>query len=239
MSFDTINLEGLFGDNLILYNRIINDFYSRILKLNTSSSINCNVVFDKIELRDSFNCNINIINKCISNNSNSLNIFLSTLIDNKKFMSEELKKKIEKNLGINLDIDSNQQANSGFMKRCNISSNVSDIIVIKNLIIQNCTSIVNSTFLFYNTGDVNSNCGINELINAISTKDKQTKKNDFNYYLNKVLFLSFNDIFILIFFITIILIVVLLINILFYSTNISCFVSKYLLKNNLKMQLKK
>lgn len=235
MSFDTINLEGLFGDNLILYNRIINDFYSRILKINTTSSINCNVLFDKIELKDSFNCNINVINKCISNNSNSLNIFLKTLIDNKKFMSDDIVKKIEKNLGINLDISADQQVNSGFMKRCNISSNVSNIIVIKNLIIKNCTGIVNSTFLFYNTGDVNSNCGINELINAISNKDKQTKKNDLNYYLNKVLFFNIKDIFILIFFITIILLVVLLINTLFFSKTIKYFIYKNLLKNTLKM----
>lgn len=234
MSFDTINLEGLFGDNLILYNRIINDFYSRILKINTTSSISCNVLFDKIELRNSFNCNINIINKCISNNSNSLNIFLKTLIDNKKFMSDEIRKKIEKNLDINLDIDADQQVNSGFMKRCNISSTVSNIIVIKNLIIQNCTGILNSSFLFYNTGDVNSNCGINELTNAISTKDKQTKQIDLIYYLNKVLFLNLSDIFILIFFITIVLLAVLLIKTLFFSKNIKYFVSKYLLKNFLK-----
>lgn len=224
----TINLEGLLGNDLIFYNRIMTDFYSRILKINTTTDINCNINIDKITLRNSNGCNIEVINKCFVNMKNSLNILLKTLVDNKKYMTENIKKKIEKGLNINLDINIDNQPD--LLKQCNLSASVSNDIIVKELFINNC--IGTSKFLFYNTGDANTNCGMVEIINAISNKKDQIESKEYEYYLNRFLFFNINDLLTIICIIFIIIVIILIINIILSNTKSFYFISKYFIKKD-------
>lgn len=225
---NNINLEGLLGNDLNFYNRIMNDFYNRILKINTSTSVNCNINIDKVYLKNSNNCNIEIINKCFSNVRNSLNILLKTLVDNKQYMTEDLKNRIEKGLQIDLDISIDNQPN--LLKNCNLSASVENNIIIKELVIENCLNTNNSKFLFYNTGDANTNCGMVEIINAISKNKDQKEKKEYEYYLNKFLFLNIFDILTLIIIMFITVCIIILINIFIYK-NKTLYLSKYFIKN--------
>lgn len=230
MKNNKINLEGLIGSDLEFYNRIMNDFYSRILKINTSTNVNCSIIIDNISLKNSNNCNIELINKCFSNVKNSLNILLKTLIDNKKYMSKDIKERLEKNLQIDLDKNIEDQPN--LLQNCNVSASVSDIIYIQELIIENCTGLNNSKFLFYNTGDANTNCGIVEIINAISKKQDQTTVKQYEYYLNKFLFLNIYDILIIVFIVFLIILTLLIMNIIFNNSKIHVNSYKYYKKFN-------
>lgn len=227
-NINNINLEGLFGNDLIFYNRIMTDFYNRILKINTSTNVNCNINIDKIYLKNSNNCNIEVVNKCFSNVKNSLNILLKTLVDNKQYMSEDLRKRIEKGLQIDLDVTIDKQPN--LLKNCNLTASVENNIIIKELIIENCLSTNNSKFLFYNTGDANTNCGMVEIINAISKNKEQKEVKEYEYYLNKFLFLNIFDILTLILLMFIIVCIIILINIFTYK-NKTLYLSKSFIKN--------
>lgn len=226
---NNINLEGLLGNDLIFYNRIMNDFYNRILQINTSTSVNCNINIDKMYLKNSNNCNIEIVNKCFSNIRNSLNILLKTLVDNKQYMSDDLRSRIEKGLQIDLDINIDKQPN--LLKNCNLVASIENNIIIKELIIENCSSINNSKFLFYNTGDANTNCGMVEIINAISKKKDQKEQKEYEYYLNKFLFLNLFDILTLIIIMFITICIIILINIFVYRNKSLYYISKYFIKN--------
>lgn len=185
-----IELSGLISDDLILYNRIINMFYKKMNSVSLTGLVNCDILIDKIILQNSNNCRINIVNQCLLNSQISLTIFLETLIDNKDFMSENTIKKIEKYMGVvlNKTIDQN---NTGFMKRCNISSDLSNSIKVKQLVIKNCYGETPLNFDFYNTGDATANCGFIELLNAVGKTDidEEEKK----YVLESVLGINFED----------------------------------------------
>jgi hypothetical protein len=225
-----INLEGLIGSDLDFYNRIMTDFYSRIMKLNTATSVNCDIEIDKISLKNSNNCTIEIINKCFSNSKNSLNILLKTLVDNKLFMTKKIKEKIEK--GLQIDLDKNIENQPNLLQNCNVSANTSNIITINELFIKNCTGNNNSKFLFYNTGDANTNCGIVEVINALSTKQEPSfEQKEYEYFLNKVFGFNLNDLLTILFITFIFLIAKIILDIFFnYDSKIHQFVYKYFKK---------
>lgn len=209
----TVNLSGLLSEDLILYNKIMNAYYDRMNAISASASITCNIIFDNIELKNSNNCTVNIINKCFTNSYLSLNTLLETIIDNLEFISNDIRNRIEKNLGIVLDKGKDQR-NKGFMKRCSVSADVSNSVNIKKLIINGCSSKQPLMFNFYNTGDAKANCGIVELLNALSNKvenEEELLSSKFDFILNKVFNLTLRDylyISFLIFFILLVILVV-------------------------------
>lgn len=192
---ETLKLSGLLGEDLILYNKIMNAYYDKMNSISATGSISCNITFNKIELKNSNNCTVNIVNKCFTNSYLSLNILLETIIDNLKFISNDIRNRIEKNLGIVLD-NTIDQSNKGFIKRCKISSEVSNTVNINTLTINNCVSKLPLSFDFFNTGDAKANCGIVELLNALSNKlenEKEDLIDKFDFILNKVFNLRLKD----------------------------------------------
>lgn len=185
-----VELSGLISDDYILYNRIVNMFYQKMDSMSLTGAINCNVSIDSMVLENTNNCRINILNKCLLNSNISLKIFLNTLIENLEFIPENTQKKIEKYMGVVLN-SSVDQNNIGFMKRCNLYTNVSNSIRVKNLIIRNCYSKIPLNFDFYNTGDASANCGIIELLNAISKDDVDEEEK--RYELESIFGLNLND----------------------------------------------
>lgn len=195
---DILKVQGLIGNDLVLYNKIMEAFYIRMSEIDIKSSIFCSIMFGSITMKNSNNCNISIINKCFSNSSLVLNIFLQVLVENSHNIPDNIKKRLEKNLGILLDKDLDQ-TNKGFMKKCNISAEVSDIINIKKLQIEECQSQIPLEFIFFNTGDAKANCGMIELLQALSNKtedeenDKDTLYKNFDYFLLKTCNLTLYD----------------------------------------------
>jgi hypothetical protein len=190
-----INLSGLLSEDLILYNKIMNAYYDRMNAISASASITCNIIFDNIELKNSNNCTVNIINKCFTNSYLSLNTLLETIIDNLEFISNDIRNRIEKNLGIVLD-KTKDQRNKGFMKRCSVNADVSNSVNIKKLTVNGCNSKQPLMFNFYNTGDAKANCGIVELLNALSNKvenEQEVLSSKFDFILNKVFNLTLKD----------------------------------------------
>lgn len=208
-----VNLSGLLSEDLILYNKIMNAYYDRMNAISASASISCNIIFEKIELKNSNNCSVNIINKCFTNSYLSLNTLLETIIDNLEFISNNIRNRIEKNLGIVLDKNKDQR-NKGFMKRCSVNADVSNSINIKKLTINGCNSKQPLVFNFYNTGDAKANCGVVELLNALSNKgenEEELLSNKFDFILNKVFNLTLKDYLYISFFFFIILLVILVV----------------------------
>lgn len=224
-------MEGVFGDDLILYNKIMNAFYDKMNSIDLLSSISCNVEINKIVLKNSRNCSINIINKCFTNSNLSLNILLEAIIENSDFLSVETKKRLEKNLGIVLDKKIDQR-NSGFMKRCNVSAEVTNNIIVGTLNIDNCNSDIPLNFEFYNTGDAKANCGMVEVLNSLGKKEVNEDElltDRYDFILNKVFFLNLKDYF----YILIILFFILCI-IIFIKKNYLKDIGLYKFKTNLK-----
>lgn len=193
---NVLDLGGLFADDLALYNKIISAYYVKLSSISASALVSCNITINDVELKNSNNCSINIVNKCYSNSFLTLNTLLETIIENLEFISDDIRNRIEKNLGIVLDTSINQ-SDKGFIKRCNAYASVSNSINIKKLSINNCNSGQPLVFDFYNTGDAKVNCGIVELVNALSNKDKSTEEGDignkYDFILNKVFGLNLED----------------------------------------------
>lgn len=208
-----VNLSGLLSEDLILYNKIMNAYYDRMNAISASGSISCNIIFDNIELKNSNNCTVNIFNKCFTNSYLSLNTLLETIIDNLEFISSDIRNRIEKNLGIVLDKGKDQR-NKGFMKRCSVNADVSNSVNVKKLIVNGCNSKQPLLFNFYNTGDAKANCGIVELLNALSNKvenEEEILSNKFDFILNKVFNLRLKDYLYISLLLFIILLVILLV----------------------------
>jgi hypothetical protein len=193
---DKLDLRGVFGGDIILYNRILEDYYNEMLKTTFTSSIYCGVRINHTSMKESKFCDITITNKCFTNSTLALNTLLKVIIRNAVFFSKTIQDRLEKNLGIVLDPNI-EQDNTGFMQRCNISASVTNTIEINQLEIENCqgTSSLPVKFSFYNTGDAKANCGIIELINAFGKKsDNESDEDLYVYYLNRVFGMNLSDV---------------------------------------------
>lgn len=191
-----VDLRGVFGGDIILYNRILEDYYDEMLKSSFASSIYCGVRINSISMKGSRYCNIDIVNKCFTNSDLALNTLLKVIIRNASLFSDTLQDRLEKNLGIVFDPDLIQD-NIGFIHRCKVSASVTDNIEVNRLEVDNCqgTSSLPIEFSFYNTGDAKANCGIVELLNAFGNKRYNEKEEDvYVYYLNRVFGLNLRDV---------------------------------------------
>lgn len=190
-----VDLTGILSEDIILYNRILDAYYVKMNEISVAALISCNIKIDNIELKNSNNCIINVVNRCFTNSYLSLNILLETIIESLEFISDDIRNRIEKNLGIILK-PGLDQSGSPFMQRCNISSEVSNTIKVQRLVIQNCIGQQPLNFDFYNTGDAKANCGIVELLQALSDKGEEEQENlsaKFDFILNKVFNLNLSD----------------------------------------------
>lgn len=194
MSFqNNMTLQALIKEDNIIYNNIMNRFYQKLLEINSKTKSVCNIIIDNIKIENSRNCNLLLLNKCISNNQNSLNLLLESLIEATELLPFHIKYRLEQNLDIVLSKDV-EQSDRGFMKKCNISAESVNLIKINNLYIGECFSDKPLDFLFYNTGDVNVNCGSVEILNALSKKTEQQDDEDKKvYFLHKVFGLTIED----------------------------------------------
>lgn len=210
-----IDLTGLIAEDVTLYNKILDAYYTKMYEVSASSLIHCNIKINNIELKNSNNCNISVNNKCFSNSFLSLNILIETIIESLEFISDNIRNRIEKNLGIILEPGADQ-SDSALMKRCNIESQVSNSIKVGTLVIKNCFGQQPLSFEFYNTGDAKANCGIVELIKSLSTKiDEEETDNTlaakFDFVLNKVFSLKLLDFFYILCLIVFLLVIILLV----------------------------
>lgn len=232
--FKKINLKGLLNQDLFFYERVMNSYYNKISKISTVSNINCNITLNSVILNNSKNCIINLKNKCFSNVSNSLNLFIETLIENQEFMSLEIKIKLEKHLGISFE-EVNNNENSTINQRCNSFAGVSNIISVRELEIDNCTSFKPIEFNFYNTGDASANCGIIEFSNALGTslqsEEEDNVRKKFDIFLNKVLNFNLNDLIILIFIIFVVFSLMILLYVFYKNTKHIIYIYRYKKKN--------
>lgn len=173
-----INLLGIADTDLDIYNKIMKTYFSKLGQLSTKAQINCLIEFKNINIRNSKNCNVSIINECYEGTENSLNLLLLSIYENRDFISFELMKKIEKGLGVTISEETN--VNSDFFKKCNAFSSVSNQIRIGELKIDNCFSDLKNglEFVFYNTGSANSNCGVMELINSMNNENTEKPYNN-------------------------------------------------------------
>lgn len=225
---NTINLLGILKEDLELFQKIINTFYQKLEAINVKSSILCSIVIENIEMKNINNCSIIILNKCITNNSISLNILLGAIIDNIKFIPENIKERLEKNLGVilNPNID---QSGKGFLKRCSVDANVSNKITIEKLIINGCEGESPLKFQFINSGNAQANCGMVELINALSKKTDNEENDEnliyqkFDFLLGKVLNLNLTDLMFFLIIFSVILFIILCLYLIFFKQNIKCY----------------
>ncbi|QKE44598.1 putative S-S bond formation pathway protein substrate [Yalta virus] len=209
-----LDLSGILYDDIILYNKILDAYYVKMNEVTVSSLISCNIRIQDITLKNSNNCIINIVNRCFTNSFISLNVLIETIIESLEFISDDIRNRIEKKLGIVLKLGEDQ-SKSHLMQRCNISSEVTNSINVQRLVIQNCNSQKPLNFDFYNTGDAKANCGIVELLQALSDKDGEKEENlnnKFDFILNKVFNLNLTDYLYIIGLIIFVLIVVLIVS---------------------------
>lgn len=214
----SIDLFGLIGNDYIFYNQLMSRYYNKISQIQTQTNLSCNIIFNSIILKKSSNCFIRIENKCHSNQEVGLNLLLNTLYEMTPYMSKELRKKFEEKLEIDFLQPIETSSTKGFMKRCNAVSNVSNLIQIDKLNIQNCSSDLPLQFTFYNTGDARSNCGIVEILHAMSTGKIEEEETDIkkqNHVLDKVFGMKFEDLLIVCVIVSLCFIIIFLIYVFF------------------------
>lgn len=223
---DYINLLGLSYKNLLLYNNIMRTFQNYLLKIDVTTQVNCNIIFKKINILDSHNCNLRIENKCSSNKEISFNLFLKAIKENEKIMSVEQKQKLEKGLGVKIS-DINISSNEGFIKKCKIYASIANEINVKELTVTHCVSSFPLDFIFFNTGSADANCGIVEFINSLGETEAKSSEEDYVKILTKILNLTLKD---YIYIICILLSITILIFIFYYCGNILFFFQRIKLK---------
>lgn len=213
---DDINISNLASDNVILYNKIMQEYFNKMNSLTTFSSTKCSITIDRIVLTNSNNCKVNVENKCFTENSTSAIVLMEILIENKNLMDDDTIKKLEKSLNIDFSASAENQKETNFAQKCNASASVTENIRVKNLVVDNCNATTETTFTFYNTGDSKANCSISNFLIALTNDtddDETTLYKKYNFMLDRVLTLNLKDL----------LIIIILILIIFISTFITFF----------------
>lgn len=182
-----INLRGLLGRDLILYNKLINNYYNRLADLNVTTNVYCDISINRIQLKNVKNCSVSIINKCHSSSTTSINVLLTALIDLKDEIDPSMRKRMEEKLGIDFNKSASELEEADFIQRCKVSSSINNTIRIEELIVDDCVSTLPLEILFYNTGSAESNCGMVEIMNSISNNESEEIENNIRYQLIKLL----------------------------------------------------
>jgi len=192
----SIDLFGIEKENLILYEKVMKDYFFKLGELSNNSNITCQVFISNLKVLSSKNCNVSILNDCKSNSSNSLNLLIRSIYENKNLMSDKLLKKIEKNLGVELTEANITNTENVIYRKCDVSAEVNNRIEIDELVIKNCIFDEPMNFFFYNTGSVQANCGITEFISSITKEPSvsQKEKESENLEIQSIFDLSLSNI---------------------------------------------
>lgn len=175
--------------SLLLFDRITNIFYKKLSTIDINSKINCSIEFKNANLHLSNNCNVNVINKCISNESISFRLLLESIQEALPMMSEKDRRIIHERLGINENTDigkaiDDKNDNPGvvptIVEKCNAYAGVDNRIYINDIEILSCEASVPMYFKFINTGSATANCGLSELSKTLvelnNSKEKEKEK---------------------------------------------------------------
>jgi hypothetical protein len=155
-------------------------------KLNNlgSSSVNCNITIGSIQGFFGKNCNINISNSCLNNESVINSLLLASLSEILNIIQEpELIQSIKSSLGIS---DINNLPTAIFQTECNSLALINNNINILQLNFSRCTATYPITLNFVNSGSALSVCGLSSILNAFILADNNifentTTANDNNY----------------------------------------------------------
>jgi hypothetical protein len=140
------------------------DLYISQIQNIGGSSVNCSIFIGSITGYFGNNCNIEIVNSCLKNQTIINSILLSSLNTTLNNMNDEsLKYSLMNYLGIS---DINNLTNSTFQNQCNALSLVNNNISILQLNFNKCEANEPITLKFINTGEAISSCGLTSILNA-------------------------------------------------------------------------
>lgn len=193
-----LNLESVFGNDLIFYNNIINQYYDELNSVTTNSNINCYIEFGDIVTSKNFNCIINLKNQCVSNQDLAFSILYDVINKNYNFLPDEMKSKLSTNMGVDFSKTFKENINYGYINRCNSFASVTSNLNVESLTVTNCYSNIPLVFNFINTGSVLSNCGLYEFTNAISEKTNYQNILIHKKILKSVLGINYHNLFLII-----------------------------------------
>lgn len=140
-----------------------------------SSSITCEVTIDKIFMQGTKNCKINIKNLCINNAKLSEMLFLESIFEYTKTLTDYEKKEIALFFDVE-KLENLKTDGKDLIAQCRVSSQLNNIINIKEIFIGKCNFVHETNFDIINTGSSNVSCIMNKIFNKLQPNFETLKK---------------------------------------------------------------
>ena len=147
---------------LTIFNDIYTRFLDKVNRITRNTNITCSIDIGKITTSNIYNCNIVLLNKCISNELTTFSLLLESLGEVMLLLPEAQRNVLENRLGVTTD-EIISEEDKGFIQNCRAEASVDNSINIGTIQINNCSSNLPTDFLFSNVGSVESNCGLKTL----------------------------------------------------------------------------